>query len=448
MRSKFQLNEGEPQRILNLHKTAILKENGKNNIGEEVGSYRGVNVSTGENSNTDNNKQNKNKNRNYPITLKKREGINNGLKNNDVVTKIKEISSNKDLVELKVTFKSDGSEIKVNFQCETPDVMVIKDGDAQQDGSEYRVGENFKNLIKWYCAGKPKKGTSGQGANNQNLTYSLKYDRTFTSKKNKDKTVKLKAGTILTFKPEKGGATFKFGNKFGWFSCSTTNISFGSKTSRRIYSANNEEFTKTLKAVCKQMGVTIPGVDDGPNNSLGTDGTNNSLGTDGTNNSLGTDGTNTGSQDIPTDVETTLNKVETVVNTSGVTETLSRFMNTNCQNGTYASKKCNDESLKMQVLINDTCDQTVLNNLMRNYPNANIFLDGRLQLLEDGEFGKATKAAFVACQSDIIKKGTSGMSINSGSSGSSGVSGTSGSVGVQGAEDLKLTDAEYVKLTS
>ncbi len=425
MRSKFQLNEGEIQRILNLHKTAIIKET------KILPIDKGLLME-----------------KTYPITLKKRVGWNSdGLKNNDAVTKIKEISSNKDLVQLNVTFKS-GGEIGVNFQCETPDVMVIKAGDGQMDGSEYRVGEHFKNLIKGYCAGKPKKGTSGQGGTNQNLTYSLKYDRTFTSKKNKDKTVKLKAGTILTFKPEKGGATFKFGNKFGWFSCSTTNISFGSKTSRRIYSANNEEFTKTLKAVCKQMGVTIPGVDDGKDNTLNPDGTNNSLGTDGTNNSLGTDGTNTGSQDIPTDVETTLNKVETVVNTSGVTETLSRFVNTNCQNGTYASKKCNDESLKMQVLINDTCDQTVLNNLMRNYPNANIFLDGRLQLLEDGEFGKATKAAFVACQSDIIKKGTSGISINLGSSGSSGVSGTSGSVGVQGGEDLRLTDAEYVKLTS
>lgn len=425
MRFKLQLNEGEVQRILSLHKTAIIKET------KILPIDKGLLME-----------------KTYPITLKKRNGWNSGgLSNSDVVTKVQEISSNKDLVELNVTLKS-GGEMRVNFQCEVPDVMVLKLGDGQMDGSEYRVGENFKNLIKWYCAGKPKKGTSGQGGTNQNLTYSLKYDRTFTSKKNKEKTVTLKAGTILTFKPDKGGATFKFGNKFGWFSCSTTNISFGSKTSRRIYSANNEEFTKTLKAVCKKMGVTIPGVDDGNNNSFGTDGTNNSSGTDGTNNSLGTDGTNTGSQDIPTNVETTLDKIETVVNTSGVTETLSRFMSGNCQNGTYASKKCNDEFLKMQILINDTCDETVLNNLMRNYPNANIFLDGRLQLLEDGEFGKATQAAFLACQSDIIRKGTSGISVNSGSSGSSGVSGTSGSVGVQGGEDLKLTDAEYVELTS
>ena len=35
MRSKFQLNEGEIQKIINLHKTAILKENGKNIINEE-----------------------------------------------------------------------------------------------------------------------------------------------------------------------------------------------------------------------------------------------------------------------------------------------------------------------------------------------------------------------------------------------------------------------------
>lgn len=407
---KFQLNEGEVKRILNLHKTAIIKETkiipiNKTLILEKT----------------------------YPITLKKREGWNSGgLKNNDVVTKVKEISSNKDLVQLNVTFKS-GGEIEVNFQCETPDVMVIKGGDGQMDGSEYRVDEKFKNLVKWYCKGKPRSGSS-----DQNLTYSLKYDRTFTSKKNKEKTVTLKAGTILTFKPEKGGASFKFGNKFGWFSCSTTNISFGSKTSIRIYSANNEQFTKTLKGVCKKMGVTISDKGDGKDNSLTPDGNNIYS---------GTDRQNTQTQD-PNEV------LQSGFSDGNSTD---RSLTLSCDNAEFAAKSCNDRSLRAQITINDNCEPQVLNDAIRNFEKGTVGVkDADMKLLEDGVWGEASKAAWEACKTNMRQgtsgssevSGSSGVSGTSGSAGSDGTNGTSGSVGLQGGEDLKLTDAEYVKLTS
>ena len=139
MRNKINITEEESKRILSLHKKGVIKEHKMSSLNEELLMEK-----------------------TYDITLKKRLGWNSGgLKPKYKVTKIKVRSFNKDMVEADVTFV-DGRSIDVSFDCDKPDIMVIG-GDGQMKGSEYRTDEKFKDIIKWYCAGKPKKTESAGG---------------------------------------------------------------------------------------------------------------------------------------------------------------------------------------------------------------------------------------------------------------------------------------------
>jgi hypothetical protein len=168
----------------------------------------------------------------YAITLKKRDGWNSGgLKPKDVLTKVKVKNYNSDLVELDVTFESGGG-IDVSFDCKTPDVMVIG-GDGQMSGSEYRVDEKFKNLVKWYCKGKPKKNqkdakkiNQGGGKEGDKKTYTQIWDQTVKYKSvvnNQMVDLKIPKNTIYTSIPEKNGVSFSFKIQekpiYGWFGC-------------------------------------------------------------------------------------------------------------------------------------------------------------------------------------------------------------------------------------
>ena len=152
MRNKLNLKEGEVQRILSLHKTAVIKEHKISSLNEELLMEK-----------------------TYGVNLKKRLGWNSGgLKSKDKITKIKVKSFNKDMVEADVTF-GDGGKIDVSFDCKKPDIMVIG-GDGQMTGSEYRTDEKFKNLIKWYCAGKPKKDRDNEsGTSNDSVVGGSEY---------------------------------------------------------------------------------------------------------------------------------------------------------------------------------------------------------------------------------------------------------------------------------
>ena len=130
-----------------------------------------------------------------------------------------------------------------------------------------------------------------------------------------------------------------------------------------------------------------------------------------------------------------------------------RALTLSCDNAEFAAKSCNDRSLRAQITINDNCDDTILNDAIQNFSKGVTGVKGALVLIEDGIWGETSKAAWEACKTNM-RQGTSGSSGQSGSngsagsSGSAGTNGSSGSVGLQGGEDLKLTDAEYVKLTS
>jgi hypothetical protein len=151
MRNKLNLKEGEVQRILSLHKNAVIKEHKISSLNEELLMEK-----------------------TYVVNLKKRLGLNSGgLKSKDKITKIKVKSFNKDMVEADVTF-GDGGSIDVSFDCTKPDIMVIG-GDGQMSGSEYRTDEKFKYLIKWYCAGKPKKDRDDVKQEKKNTGYAYTY---------------------------------------------------------------------------------------------------------------------------------------------------------------------------------------------------------------------------------------------------------------------------------
>jgi hypothetical protein len=202
MRNKLNLKEGEVQRILGLHKKAIIKEHKISSLNEELLMEK-----------------------TYGITLKKRGGDNNWLKPKDTVTKFKVKNYNKDMVEGLATVK-DGNreeEISVQFDCKKPDVMDIT-GDWQIEGSQYRTDEKFKSLIKWYCADKPKKDTGG--GEDGKKTYKQEYDQTLKYKSsldNKIKDLKIPAGVIYKSIPDKNGVSFSFKigetSINGWFGC-------------------------------------------------------------------------------------------------------------------------------------------------------------------------------------------------------------------------------------
>ena len=166
----------------------------------------------------------------YAITLKKRDGNNNDLPAKDTIIKLKEKNYNADLVEFEADFKS-GESWEVSFDCKTPDIMTLSG--FQVGGTEYRVDEKFKNLVKWYCKGKPKKEqkdpekiNQGGGGEGDKKTYTQIYDQTLKYKNfadNKISDLKIPTGVIYKSIPEKNGVSFSFKiDKTpvnGWFGC-------------------------------------------------------------------------------------------------------------------------------------------------------------------------------------------------------------------------------------
>lgn len=166
----------------------------------------------------------------YAITLKKRGGNNNDLPAKDTIIKLKEKNYNADLVEFEADFKS-GESWEVSFDCKTPDIMTLSG--FQVGGTEYRVDEKFKNLVKWYCKGKPKKEqkdpekiNQGGGGEGDKKTYTQIYDQTVKYKSvvnNQMVDLKIPKNTIYTSIPEKNGVSFSFKIQekpiYGWFGC-------------------------------------------------------------------------------------------------------------------------------------------------------------------------------------------------------------------------------------
>lgn len=167
----------------------------------------------------------------YAITLKKRGGNNSGgLPAKDTIIKLKEKTYNADLVEFEADFKS-GESWEVSFDCKTPDIMTLSG--FQVGGTEYRVDEKFKNLVKWYCKGKPKKEqkdpekiNQGGGGEGDKKTYTQEYEQTLKYKSsinNQMVDLKIPKDTIYKSIPEKNGVSFSVKTSGkpinGWFGC-------------------------------------------------------------------------------------------------------------------------------------------------------------------------------------------------------------------------------------
>lgn len=133
---KLNFIEGETQRILSLHKSAVLKES-RDLINEAS----------------------------YKLTLIKRDGWNSGgLKDKYDTKSLKVTKSNKYYVEGEVYVKPKGGAY-FRFDCNRPQIMTITT--SGWNGSEYEVNDELTSVIKWYCAGKPNKNNAGGGSNNQ-----------------------------------------------------------------------------------------------------------------------------------------------------------------------------------------------------------------------------------------------------------------------------------------
>jgi hypothetical protein len=225
MRNKLNLKEGEVQRILGLHKKAIIKEHKMNSLNEELLMEK-----------------------TYDITLMRKGGNNFWLKDKDKITKFKVTSFNKDMVAAKVTIKDgnrDENDISIQFDCKTPDVIEFT-GDWQIKGSKYRTDKKLKNLIKWYCAGKPNKDAD-QGSSSFDKEKRQGYAYT-----------KIKPFT------NKGGVRFKGGNLY--FSCKPytqeshfklDNVFWKNKVLQNTLIKNFCKYKKTSYVQMKDQPLTI-----------------------------------------------------------------------------------------------------------------------------------------------------------------------------------------------
>jgi hypothetical protein len=258
MRNKLNLKEGELQRILGLHKKAIIKEHKISSLNEELLMEK-----------------------TYEINLMKRGGNNNWLKTKDKVTKFKVKNYNKDMVEGEVTIKDGNRDevIPVQFDCKKPDVMDITD-DSQIRGSQYRTDEKLKSVIKWYCAGKPKKNRGNEsGTSNDSVVggskYEQKKDQSLTpipGGKNIQEFTLYGKGTTIWKKTKKGAITTKD------FSSGTYKIGFlcdGYKDYDFIYAKKwfkNKELGSVLKKqFCGKKDINTPDPNSGKNEE-GNDG--------------------------------------------------------------------------------------------------------------------------------------------------------------------------------
>ncbi len=203
---KLNLIEGETQRILSLHKSAVLKES-RNLINEES----------------------------YKLTLIKRDGYNSGvLKKNLNTSSFKVTQSNKYYVEGEVKVKEGGGS-NFRFDCKRPQIMTLTTD--QVNGSEYEVNDKLTSVIKWYCAGKPSKNNAGggKGTSDNNTPNSTKYTLGSEHKlyaSNNKAVLKVLKQSTMNFYPEKNGATLKAtflsDNKTDlnvWYNCGTGKFS-------------------------------------------------------------------------------------------------------------------------------------------------------------------------------------------------------------------------------
>lgn len=153
----------------------------------------------------------------YDITLMQKGGNNFWLKAKDKITKFKVTEFNKDMVGAEVTIKDgdrDENNIPVQFDCKKPDVIEFT-GDFQIKGSKYRTDEKLKNIIKWYCAGKPnKKDTKkiNQGGGGEDSKKEYAYTKI---KPSSNRDIKIPGGNLyFRCEPYTKQSHFKFNNNF------------------------------------------------------------------------------------------------------------------------------------------------------------------------------------------------------------------------------------------
>ena len=139
MRNKFTITEGEVQRILGLHKQAILEEN-KIILSEAYGGLKLISAS-GWNS------------KNAPKTW--------------YLNSFKVIKISGKFLTVKVVDSNNSQFTNCVVNCRTSDILTIKsDGDGslggQLDGTQYRLGSDLVAAITKSCSAtnKPKEGTS------------------------------------------------------------------------------------------------------------------------------------------------------------------------------------------------------------------------------------------------------------------------------------------------
>lgn len=130
------------------------------------------------------------------------------------------------------------------------------DGDIDRD---YQWKDYvYTPLLPAINLAKKQKSTYGAEAVGGGKSYSQKNNYTLKSKDGK--TLIIPAKTGYSFKPEKKGASFRLGNKFGWFSCTSKTF----KVDGVIYSDNKKylsnELTKSLCGTSANVSTDKPNV--------------------------------------------------------------------------------------------------------------------------------------------------------------------------------------------
>ena len=143
------------------------------------------------------------------------------------------------------------------------------DGDIDSD-SQWK-DYVYTPLLPAINLAKKQKSTYGAESVGGGLSYSQKNDYTLKSKDGKTLTIPAKTG--YSFKPDKKGASFRLGNKFGWFGCTSKTF----KVDGIIYSDNKGDLANSIsKSLCGTIAKVVPDKIEGTSKGSGTSGSTSS----------------------------------------------------------------------------------------------------------------------------------------------------------------------------
>ena len=160
---------------------------------------------------------------------------------------------------------------KIYFNCETSRFTVPTASPEPYFGEDAPAPQLVKELKNLCQRAKTSKSSYGSDAVGGGKSYNQKNNYTLKSKDGK--TLIIPAKTGYSFKPENKGASFRLGNKFGWFSCTSKTF----KVDGVIYLDDKKYLSNELaKSLCGTTSKVVPDKIEGTSKGSGASGSTSS----------------------------------------------------------------------------------------------------------------------------------------------------------------------------